>query len=421
MQVLVATSFIFGVWATGISKSFAGKKGEGPSAEELLVPECVDADKVQLRTIKSNPKHFVRYFREKVGEIPKEITIYKGLVFGDSHTYNFGDLHFSNPNEKKSEPCGNEPEPSPGIFGPIDFDDFHADIPLIFGLIKKLTTDEAAFQDQIKKLDIYGSYLKGLQDAIDPQEQARMSPPTALSVAINTNFCGPKGALERMSKEARKKSEIIDGRLKFKSLTKDEAKLEGSILPPELWPKSVDQEFIKSGDFFSKILTDDKYQVLDIGYSTRASGSSANMMRFLFLVQRGGNPYLFEFKEKAPVTEEVNSVTKTQDPIGVFNLVDQIYFKRQVVREYLDVVQAPSGKHYEKRMRGNNLVKIEKESDEQIIATSLYEAYWEGYIAAQQSPDFGAALLSLNGEVVSEGDSQIRPEFYNKNIHCHPA
>ncbi len=349
------------------------------SPKDLVVP----SPKI-YRVIKSNPKHFANFFNEQAANFLKEgsngkvsfvnLLDLKGLVFEDSHTFNFGDVHFPKKKNEKGEAVG--------MFGPIDFDDFRSNGPLLESLLKKMTTDKAYSPEEVSLKDVYGNYIQGLRDGLVSQNKSTEKWPRAVAEAVNLKF---DQVLNEMSAYAKKRTDD-----KGKGLDHKKA----GTIPIENSDGEVINEHRSSEKFFAAEMTG--YKIHDTGYGTRDSGSSKGMMRFLFLVSKDNeNPndlYLFEFKQKAP--SAATELFGDQPPADVvFNKVKEVYYNNKVDSEFLDVVKSPTGLFYEKRMRGNNRIEIDTKN---FIAISYFEAYWEGLIAARQSRDYAKALMAAD-------------------------
>jgi hypothetical protein len=366
--------------ANALSKS--GKATNEPP-EEYSPDQLVLPSPDVYRIIKSNPKHFVSFFDKRAPELLKQISnanpsfenllTYKGLVFEDSHTFNFGDVHFPGP-EKDSNGVS--------LFGPIDFDDFRSEGPLLESLLKKMTTDKAYDVDVVKLKDVYSNYVQGLEDALYDKVKSSDSWPNAVVEAVKLPF--PK-VLQQMSNYAMNR--VLPNSKKL-----DNKKAE--IKPIKDSDPKVKKEYEVSKNFFAQAMGG--YVIHDKGYGTRKSGSSRDMMRFLFLVSPAYSPkdlYLFEFKQKAPSAAAELFPNHQPDPITVFDEIKAVYFDNKVNPEYLDVLKSPTNIFYEKRMRGNNRIAIKKNN---FIEISYFQAYWEGLMAARQNPSYAEAFLEAN-------------------------
>lgn len=347
------------------------------SSQDLVVP----SPKI-YRVIKSNPKHFANFFNEQAENFLKKgsntkvsfvkLLNFKGIVFEDSHTFNFGDVHFPNVEKGKA-----------GMFGPIDFDDFRSNGPLLESLLKKMTTDKAYSPDEVSLKDVYENYIQGLKDGLGNQNKLKKNWPKAVAEAVNLNFVQ---VLNEMSAYAIKRtvenSKVLDHK-------------KAGTTPIEASDEEVQKEYHASEGFFVKEMHG--YTILDKGFGTRDSGSSKGMMRFLFLVSKDGenpgNLYLFEFKQKATAAAaELFGDQPSADV--VFKKVKEVYYNNKVDSEFLDVVKSPTNLFYEKRMRGNNRIEINTKN---FIEVSYFEAYWEGLTAARQSRDYAKALVEAAG------------------------
>ncbi|UYL07276.1 DUF2252 family protein [Bdellovibrio sp. SKB1291214] len=184
-----------------------------------------------------------------------------GVVVGDPHILNFGDVQMSS--------GGRE-------FALIDIDDGGPNAPLAGDLIRYAAGNQVS-PFHVSLQNIFDAYIQGLQGQ-------RMNEPEILLSALSHSDTDYH---KRQNKYLSKMTE----QNRFSAKAK--------LTPIAQAGPDIQELFQKSRAAFEAALAG--YLILDTGYKTKLSGGSQGLPRFWYLIQKNQDRYIIEFKfqEKA--------------------------------------------------------------------------------------------------------------------------
>ncbi|MDG0817102.1 DUF2252 family protein [Bdellovibrio svalbardensis] len=187
----------------------------------------------------------------------------RGVVSGDPHILNFGDVQLKEGGRKYSL---------------VDVDDSGVNAPLAGDFLRYYVGNRIS-PFKVDKQDLYQAYVDGLNGK-------KMDKPDYLK-KVEDKSDGDLSA--RQEKYLAK-------------VTANDRFSEGAELQPlSIAPAEIQNLYAQSSATFKALMKD--YQVLDSGFKTKDSGGSQGLARFWFLLESNGERHVWEFKlENDPAT-----------------------------------------------------------------------------------------------------------------------
>ncbi|MEK2690227.1 DUF2252 family protein [Bdellovibrio sp. GT3] len=246
---------------------------------------------------RANAPHFWYWLKTQHSEMLNP----SGVVVGDAHILNFGDVQLAN--------GGRE-------FALIDIDDGGPNAPLAGDLIRYAAGNQVSpFKISLNKIfDAYVQGLKGMQ----------MSEPAVL-----------QDALEHSEADYHARQEKYLDKMTSQNRFSEKANLTALSHAPS----EVQQLFNQARGYFEASMAG--YQILDIGYKTKHGGGSSGLPRFWYLIERNQKRHIIEFKLEK---EAATSYYRYQGtPVERFPHVAQIYRPANTAYGPYKIVAGPAG------------------------------------------------------------------------------
>lgn len=208
----------------------------------------------------------------------------RGVVTGDAHILNFGDIELAGGGR---------------AYGLIDMDDSGTDVPLLGDYLHYYVGNQLSAY-KVSDTDLWQAYVQGLS--------------------------GHRSHLPDLLKEMLKKTDADFAKAQTKQIDK---LTNGDRFSDKAGLSSVGEAPGEIQDMYQKVEAEilrqmAGYQILDGGYKVKEDGGSQGLARFWFLLARGKERHIWEFKQE---TEPATSLYSPQsaDPVTRFQTVARIY------------------------------------------------------------------------------------------------
>ncbi|WP_413580605.1 DUF2252 family protein [Bdellovibrio sp. HCB288] len=246
---------------------------------------------------RANAPHFWNWLKSQNGPLLEPT----GVVVGDPHILNFGDVQLAT--------GGRE-------FSLIDIDDGGPNAPFAGDIIRYAAGNQVSpFRISLNK--VFDAYVHGLQGL-------QMSEPAVL-----------QDALSYRDEDFHSRQEKYLDKMTTGSRFSDKAKL----IPIFQSPLEVQHLFHQAREYFEASMAG--YQILDNGYKTKTSGGSSGLPRFWYLIQRNQKRHIVEFKlEKEAAT---SFFSYQGQAVERFPHVAQVYRPASSVYGPYKIVASPAG------------------------------------------------------------------------------
>lgn len=256
-----------------------------PSYGETIKCEAVFAEKIQtlqdwrptpgttFMGFRSNAPHFWSWLKNEKNSLLN----FRGVVSGDPHIMNFGDITVKSKEIKWSF---------------IDSDDAGVSTPFIGDLVRLMVGIKLS-PYAAKETEILMAYKSGL----------------------NLEKISKPEILKNLESESWSDTNIRQKKFISKLVNNDKFSEKADLLPIEISPKEILTIYNQSVPYFEKSLAE--YTILDRGYKTKSTGGSQGLPRFWFLVIKNNEHRVLEFKLKT--ASAVESYNKQPDSSAVFN------------------------------------------------------------------------------------------------------
>lgn len=291
---------------------------------------------------RSNAPHFWAWLKSQQSPVLQA----RGIVSGDPHILNFGDVLLKDGQRK---------------YALVDVDDAGVRAPLAGDLLRYVVSNQVS-PFKIKTADLIEAYRDGLAG----QHHEK---PELLKELEN-----------RTSKDNRKAQEKY-----LRKLTDGDKFSEKANVTPLPQTSPEVQRFFQGVERDLRLKADG-YEILDVGYRSKSTGGSQGLARFWFLLRKDSEMHIWEFKEQGvpatgeylpqgPHQERVQQVIDTyrpSDTYGPYEVVssgDHSFLLRERTATSLDFDPA--------KMKSENDIRDGKE-------LSLYLAYKLGRWHSQQ-------------------------------------
>ncbi|QDK46089.1 hypothetical protein DOM22_13435 [Bdellovibrio sp. ZAP7] len=228
---------------------------------------------------RSNAPHYWNWLREN--NVP--IMSARGIVTGDPHILNFGDVQLKEGGAK---------------FGLIDIDDAGVNAPLAGDLLRYYIGNQIS-PYKVASKDLFKAYVEGLTGK-------KMNKPRYLEKARD--------------KADRDFKTLQENRIS-KLISDNTFAPDSGLTALENFPADVRTLYEQSLEVFKTEMTG--YKILDVGYRTKESGGSQYLPRFNFLVEKGKERHIWEFKLET--TPAISLFVRQPDAQSRFNYVVNVY------------------------------------------------------------------------------------------------
>jgi hypothetical protein len=296
-------------------------------------------------SIRENAPHYWAWAKEISAELPPAL-LAKGIVAGDPHLLNFGDLYI------KKE----------GQFALVDLDD-GGRAPFLFDIVRYLVANRAAFV-KVAQNELVDAYLLGLR-----LEKNKM--PKRLRQALE----------EGSDNFSKNRDDYIDSVTKGERFKKEKLHLEDVQKASPERQRQINETIKVAKDLFAQ-------EILDVGFKVKETGGSQGMLRIWILSKtKKGNLRIWELKEcSEPAVAQFDSqlpqiqrleqlkrlfwqAAEEANQYGVFKVGERYYLKRP-------------------RLHGQllrDLPSIDEKEDVELAKKELiYAAYYLGSVHGSQ-------------------------------------
>jgi hypothetical protein len=303
-----------------------------------------------FNAFRANAPHYWNWLKTQNSPILAPL----GVVVGDPHILNFGDVQLSG--------GGRE-------FGLIDIDDGGPNAPLAGDFVRYAAGNQVS-PFVISLQSLFDAYIQGLQGQ-------RMTEPEVLQEALAHTDAD---YFKRQNKYLNKMTELN----RFSAKAK--------LTPIAQSNSEIQDLFQKSHAAFEAAMPG--YQVLDTGYKTKLSGGSQGLPRFWYLVQKNQDRYIIEFKLEEQAATSFYSYQG--EPEQRFPYVSQIYRPANTVYGPYKIVTTTGGQ-FLMRARLDAYLDFDTDNDDHGLEDgqkmSLYIANRLGLWHGQQAA--GKTLLNV--------------------------
>jgi hypothetical protein len=228
---------------------------------------------------RSNAPHYWNWLRENKTPLMSP----RGIVTGDPHILNFGDVQLKD---------------GGGKFGLIDIDDAGVNAPLAGDFLRYFIGNQISPYKVMPK-DLFKAYIDGLNGK-------KMDKPNYLT--------------KTRDKTDRDFSSLQEKRLS-KMILRDSFSPEAGLTRLEDTPPEIQALYEQVLPSFKSEMTG--YKILDVGYRSKEVGGSKGLPRFCFLIEKDHERHIWEFKmEIAPATSLFAS---QPDPLARFQYIVNTY------------------------------------------------------------------------------------------------
>ncbi|WP_413586635.1 DUF2252 family protein [Bdellovibrio sp. HCB274] len=246
---------------------------------------------------RANAPHFWNWLKNQNSPMLRA----SGVVVGDPHILNFGDVQLSTQGR---------------VFALIDIDDGGPHAPFAGDLIRYAAGNQISpFQISLNSLfDAYVLGLKGLQ----------VSEPEILREALSHSDA------DYLNRQSKYLNNMTDH---------DRFSAKAKVTSISQSPAAVQNLFRQARGYFEASMPG--YEILDTGYKTKNSGGSSGLPRFWYLIQKNQTRYIIEFKlEKDAAT---SFYSDQGDAVSRFPYVAQIYRPAETVYGPYKIIATPVG------------------------------------------------------------------------------
>lgn len=242
---------------------------------------------------RSNAPHFWNWLQTQNSPLFSA----RGVVTGDPHILNFGDVQLKNGERKYSL---------------IDVDDSGVNGSLAGDFLRYYVGNRIS-PFKVEKKELFDAYLAGLSGK-------KMDKPDYLKSAEG------KSAEDFSARQDKYLAKIT---------TNDRFSEAADLQPLKNAPTEVQSLFAQTSSTFLALMKD--YQILDSGFKTKDSGGSQGLTRFWFLISAKGERHVWEFKlETDPATSlyaaQPEAMTRLQQITNIYRPAAEILGPYQFVK-----------------------------------------------------------------------------------------